>query len=91
MEMRALASHGGSAMLRERLCDSSDAYRAVFCTTCGNLAISDAKNKLVSCRLCKREGNFGIVTIPYVFKVLIQLLNGVGLSMLLKLRPVGNQ
>lgn len=89
MERDSLISHGASALLRERLCDVSDAYRAVYCQTCGTIAISDNETKTFTCRWCKAEGNFGVVTIPYAYKLLVHLLWGAGFNMKLGLKMVG--
>ena len=46
MERDALISHGGSALLKERMCEASDAYNLPICGTCGNIAITDHINKI---------------------------------------------
>jgi DNA-directed RNA polymerase beta subunit len=86
MERDSLISHGASSVLRERLCDVSDAYRTVWCQTCGTIAISDAISETYMCRNCKTKANFGTVTIPYAYKLLVHMLNGAGLNMTLGLR-----
>ena len=86
MERDSLISHGASAVLRERLCDVSDAYKTVWCQTCGTIAISDAITNEYKCRQCKSKGNFGTVTIPYAYRLLSVVLNGAGLNMKLGLR-----
>jgi DNA-directed RNA polymerase II subunit RPB2 len=82
MERDSLISHGATAFLRDRLCDVSDAYETVVCASCGNLAIINADTKQVSCRNkeCSGKNIFGKVTIPYVFKLLIHLLWGMGVN-----------
>lgn len=80
MERDSLISHGASAMLLDRLMACSDAYRTVWCQTCGTIAISDAVSQTSMCRKCKDKGNFGNLTIPYVYKLLIHLLNGLGIN-----------
>jgi DNA-directed RNA polymerase beta subunit/intein/homing endonuclease len=86
MERDSLISHGASSVLRERLCDVSDAYRTVWCQTCGTIAISDTISETYLCRNCKTKANFGTVTIPYAYKLLVHMLNGAGLNMTLGLR-----
>lgn len=77
MERDSLISHGASALLRERLNDVSDAYKAVYCKTCGTIAITDVDNKVYKCRYCGPAAtDFGIVVIPYAFKLLVHLLWG---------------
>jgi len=81
MERDALISHGAARVLQERLCISSDAYRTVYCKTCGTIAIADVVNRQTTCRLCKDKADFGLITIPYAFKVLQHLLIGAGLNL----------
>lgn len=86
MERDSLISHGSSAILRDRLCDVSDAYKTVWCQTCGTIAISDTVSETYLCRKCKTKGNFGNVTIPYAFKLLVNMLGGAGLNLTLGLK-----
>lgn len=81
MERDSLISHGASALLRERLNDVSDAYRAVFCKTCGTIAITDVDNKIYRCRFCGPRAEFGIVVIPYAAKLLLHLLWGANFNL----------
>jgi hypothetical protein len=83
MEKTALISYGARAIAHERLCLSSDAFRATYCRKCGILAVSDMLvTKQISCRNCRSTDpkNFGICTISYVTKYLINLLNGTGID-----------
>lgn len=84
-ERDAAISHGASAFLRERLMLASDAYETVYCKTCGTIATTLALGSGYACRLCKTEANFGRLTIPYVYKYLTHLLNGMGMFMSFKL------
>ena len=86
MERDALISHGASEVLKERLCTSSDAYKAVFCKTCGNLAISNALSQTQTCRCCGNDAKFGTCTVPYAYRLLQNLLAGASLSLKFKLR-----
>jgi DNA-directed RNA polymerase beta subunit len=79
MERDALASHGASEVLRERLCTVSDAYEAVFCKECGTMSIVDFSDGRFECRTCE-EADFGKCTIPYAFKLLSHLLAGAGVK-----------
>ena len=85
MERDAFISHAATAIIRERLKDVSDAYKAVVHTKCGRLAIANNLDRIYECRCCdvkvdlkkntnSRECGFGIVNIPYVFKYMIYLL-----------------
>lgn len=81
MERDAVISHGASSVTKERLMLTSDAYQTVFCKTCGNFAVHDATtNRYKTCRLCGKD-EFGRVTIPYAYKLLIHLLGGAGISL----------
>lgn len=93
MERDSLISHGASALLRERLNDVSDAYKAVYCRTCGTIAITDVDNKVYKCRYCGPAADFGIVVIPYAFKLLVHLLWGAdyNLRLLLSSPPEGEE
>jgi len=88
MERDALISHGASEVLKERLCTSSDAYKAVFCKTCGNLAISNALSQTQTCRCCGNSAKFGTCTVPYAYRLLQNLLAGASLSLRFKLNEV---
>jgi DNA-directed RNA polymerase beta subunit len=83
MERDALISHGGSALLRERLCDVSDAYTLPICSVCGVIAITDHVNNVYSCGVCGPTANpkIGTIRIPYVVKLLLFYLNACGIHM----------
>jgi DNA-directed RNA polymerase subunit B' len=76
MEHWATQSHGAAATLRERLCTLSDPYTAVFCKTCGTLALRDKidRNRRYRCRRCGTVGSFGRVQIPYSWLLLTRRL-----------------
>lgn len=78
MERDAGASHGASAFLNDRLNKSSDAYKAVFCTTCGTE--TEVRRGLDSavCRVCKTRGKYGVTEVPYAFRVLMGRLATAG-------------
>jgi len=84
MERDAMIEHGASSLLQERLVISSDAYQAIVCEGCGTLAISKVEGEF-RCRACP-SGTFGRVTIPYVFKLMVQLLSGANIKLKLRTR-----
>jgi hypothetical protein len=87
MERDAIISHGASEFLKERLCGVSDAYKAVYCSTCGTIAISNpASNKFV-CRSCGDDAQFGTCTIPYAYKLLTHMLAGAGFNLQFGMKP----
>ena len=88
MERDSFISHGATAILRDRLCDSSDAYEAIICANCQTFAILNATTGENICRnqACKAKGDFRKVVIPYGFKLLVHLLWAAGLHMKLRLQ-----
>ncbi len=77
MEKDSFVAHGASGIIVERLMKVSDEFKLVVCQNCGTIV----NNK--NCTLCDNSQP-GILTIPYVFKLLIHLMNGVGLDIRLK-------
>ena len=73
MEKDSFVAHGATGVIRERMMKVSDEFKIVVCQNCG--IIIGNKN----CTLCGNSKP-GILTIPYVFKLLIHLLNGVGID-----------
>lgn len=80
MEQDATISHGAGAIINERFCISSDAYKSVYCATCGTPAVSSLDRKKYSCRTCE-GGNFGTCTVPHPFRSLGNLLGGANIQM----------
>ena len=73
MEKDAFVSHGAAGVLVERMMKVSDEFKLVVCQTCGSMI----NNRV--CTVCDNSKP-GILTIPYVFKLMINLLNGVGID-----------
>ena len=69
MEKDAFVAHGATNVILERMMKSSDEFKINVCQNCG--IIIGNKN----CTLCGNSKP-GIVVVPYVFKLLINLLNG---------------
>jgi len=87
MERDVVITHGLSAFLRERLKNCSDAYVTCICATCGMFAVQNSSTREYECPYCKGRKDtpsFGMVSIPYVYKLLIHLLAAAGIN----LRPV---
>uniref|UniRef100_A0A6C0AFH0 DNA-directed RNA polymerase n=1 Tax=viral metagenome TaxID=1070528 RepID=A0A6C0AFH0_9ZZZZ len=83
MERDALIASGGSSILNERLMRVSDKYKTVFCGNCGNIAISDnlsPRTEKNICGFCKKNAEFGLLTIPYVYKLIYNMLIGVNIK-----------
>lgn len=81
MEKDSFAAHGASAVIRERMMKSSDEFKLIVCHNCG--VIINYK----FCTVCNSSDPV-VVLIPYVFKVLIRLLAGVGIDIRLKTRKL---
>jgi DNA-directed RNA polymerase beta subunit len=86
MERDACISHGASAFLRERLMKCSDAYKTAFCKNCGTFATNSETGKdgtpgYKQCSICGHDNDFGKYTIPYGYKLLVQLLAAPGINL----------
>jgi len=81
MEKDSFAAHGASSVIRERMMKSSDEFKMIVCNNCG--VIINYK----FCTVCNNSEPV-VVLIPYVFKVLLRLLNGVGIDIRLKTEKV---
>jgi len=85
MERDACVSFGASALLRERLMLASDGYQTVYCRNCGTMAVSKPNMTYEPCAMCGRDNDFGTVTIPYAYKLLVNLLAAMGINLRPKL------
>lgn len=88
MERDALISHGASALLRERLCDVSDAFNLPICKKCGTIAITNHRLGIYKCNLCGDKAEIGLIRIPYVVKLLLFYLNAAGIHMTFKVNEI---
>lgn len=79
MERDCMVGYGAANVLYERLLVSSDVFAADVCHNCGFLGHSGM------CQYCKTPGTVSKVNMPYAFKLLIQELQGMGISMKLTL------
>ena len=73
MEVWSFEGHGASGVIKERLMKSSDEYKIIVCKTCGTMI----NNKV--CKFCDKSEP-GVILVPYVFKLLIHLLLGIGID-----------
>lgn len=76
MERTALLSHGASRLLIKILVDMSDAFTTAFCKKCGDIAVVNITRNVVECNVCEAEAKVVKTKIPYVYKVIVQLLMG---------------
>jgi DNA-directed RNA polymerase beta subunit len=85
MERDALISHGATSCQKEKTFDHSDAYRTIFCKNCGTVPNINKVNLDVPCMKCGKT-LYGLVSIPYSFKVLTHELAAGGILLSLKLK-----
>jgi len=88
MERDVFINHGAAGVIMDRFCLSSDAYRSVFCRTCGRLAWLDVKKGEYVCIRCKEKQELGQCVIPYIFKVIVDYLAGAGISVRVNFKKV---
>ena len=85
MEKDAFIAHGSSGVTLDRMLHSSDEFKMVVCHRCGNiLAKQQIDTEKYYCNVCKEKGDPGLLTVSYVFKILLNLLMGMGISTKLK-------
>lgn len=91
MERDGLIGHAASGLVLERLMLVSDAYKTVFCSNCGNIAIADVSkrddpSRSFVCRICDTRGlphQFVSKTIPYVLKLMFHMLLALNINVTL--------
>jgi DNA-directed RNA polymerase beta subunit len=87
MEKDCFASHGASSMLLDRLLHCSDDFRMPVCSQCGMIAerIADASFALPGrrayCRSCRSGSAVVTVRCPYAFKLFMQEVAALNISM----------
>ena len=86
MEKDCLIGHGSAMLLRERLVTSSDRTTIWVCENCGYMGWLDARKNAPFCPLCGDKGRLSPVEVSYAFKLLIQELMGLGISVKLRLK-----
>lgn len=83
MEQQALVAHGASLLLKERY--DSDKVILYVCNNCGGIAIEDSIRDKIVCPLCNSE-DAEPVEISYVFKLLLEEIQGLHIHTKLKLK-----
>ena len=83
MEQQALVAHGASLLLKERY--DSDKVVLYICSKCGSVAIEDNVREKIVCPVCGSEESEP-VEISYVFKLLLEELQGMHIHTKLKLK-----
>lgn len=74
MERDCLIGHGASALLRERLTESSDRTTIYVCEECGLIGWYDRRRGRYVCPVHGEKGRLYPVTVSYAFKLLLQEL-----------------
>lgn len=82
MERDCMVGYGAAMLLNERLLKSSDLFTADVCTSCGHLGYKGF------CPYCHTRGCVSKVNMPYAFKLLLQEMQGMGISAKLVLDTV---
>ncbi|ORC89093.1 putative DNA-directed RNA polymerase III subunit [Trypanosoma theileri] len=85
MERDCMVGYGASNLLNERLLLSSDLFTVDTCRSCGFLGYCGY------CPYCNTKNTVSHVNVPYAFKLLLQELQGMGISIRLSLDFVGQQ
>ena len=74
MEKDSFVAHGASNFIIERMMHVSDEFKVMVCKNCGFMS-----NSHKICDICKKS-KIGYVVIPYSFKLLLNLLYGIGVD-----------
>jgi DNA-directed RNA polymerase II subunit RPB2 len=69
MERDCMISHGIAGFLKERMYESSDAFRLHVCDQCGLMAVANLKKQEFSCSICRNSTQISQIYIPYAAKV----------------------
>lgn len=74
MERDAIIGHGASALLKERMLESSDRTVMYVCELCGSIGWYNKKKEVYECPIHGDKGVMNSIAVPYAFKLLIQEL-----------------
>jgi len=85
MERDAIASHGASQLMQDRMLDASDAFLAYICCECGGFASppDEERGREAFCIHCNNT-QIRSASIPFSYKLLSQELFSVGVRVSLK-------
>jgi DNA-directed RNA polymerase subunit B len=89
MERDCLIGHGAAMVIKDRLLDESDGTTQYVCGNpeCGHFAIKDRKGNL-RCPVCENNSKIYPVQTSYAFKLLLDELLSLGVSMRLQLEDL---
>ena len=82
MEKDAFVAHGASGVIVDRMRICSDEFKMAICNNCGNILHKKEIENKYECTLCDKSTP-GILTVSYVFKLLVNLLMGMGVDVTL--------
>ena len=88
MERDGFISHGSSSILLDRMMVCADPFVVPCCKKCGFFAIADVRIKKFFCKICSEDAEVGSVSMCYIFKLIINMLNAIGISVKLKLKNI---
>jgi DNA-directed RNA polymerase II subunit RPB2 len=80
MEIECLLAHGQMKFLKERFMGCSDGFLVDLCSACGIITSINIQAKVHRCRQCGNERSFVRVAIPYSMKLMVQEIEGMGVS-----------
>ena len=86
MERDCMVAYGASAMLRDRMVDSSDKTEARVCERCGQIAYYDVADGREKCAVCGPRARVSRVRMGRAFKLLLQEVQALGITMRMALR-----
>ena len=81
MERDVMLGYAAAGFQKERFFECSDKYVFYVCSECGTIAIANSIEKIYQCKSCRDSINFKKIRAPYSFKLLLQELYGMGISM----------
>lgn len=87
MERDCMISHGAAAFLKERLCDVSDKFEVFVCNSCGIFCAGNKERGIYSCQMCGTRTNISMVCMPYAFKLLVQEMMAMCISVQMRMEP----
>ncbi|KAH9385462.1 DNA-directed RNA polymerase II subunit RPB2 [Nematocida major] len=85
MERDCMISHGAASFLKERLCDVSDRFEVFICNDCGVFCAGNKERGLYQCQLCGTRTAISAVYMPYAFKLLVQEMMAMCISVQMRL------
>ena len=82
MEKDAFVAHGASGIIVDRMRICSDEFKMAVCNNCGTILYKKPIEDRYECTVCDNSTP-GILTVSYVFKLLVNLLMGMGIDVTL--------